>query len=268
MTGVDLGLGQTDEPVTISTLEFDVLWEHCFGADEVGGMPLVLKVPSPGRTQAERGQLVNRVWFELEQRGLGRSVDLDPRLELLLSLLRRPDREIDGRLWVGRGVRLLTAATGQQAVLAVLAGDQLTLRFADVTGLPRYALSVLPALPAGPGQSITMRTHDFEAAAQLATDKTAFEAALRDRGIRAEDATALVTMIGDIVNQGQFGSAARDKFGKRVRAERVLSFFDTSDGRYLQVRRESSGELWTTISPADQRRMLQHLTELHEEQLG
>lgn len=267
MTGVDLGLDHTDEPVIISALEFDVLWEHCFGADEVSGMPLVLKVPSPGRTTAERTSVVNRAWADLERRGLGRSVDLDPRLEQLLWLLRRPDREIDGRLWVGRSLRLLTAATGERAVLAVLTGDQLTLRFAEVTGLPRYALSVLPAQPAGPGASITMRTRDFEAAAQQATDRTAFEAALRDRGVRVDDATALVTMIGDIVNQGQFGSAARDKFGKRVRADRVVSFFDTPDGRYLQVRRESSGELWTTISPADQRRMSQHLTELHEEQL-
>jgi len=266
MTGVHLGLDQTDEPVAISALEFDVLWEHCFGAEEVSGMPLVLKVPSPGRTRAERSRLVNQAWSGLEQRGLGRSVDLDPRLELMLGVLRRPDREIDGRLWVGRSLRLLTASSGEQAVLAVLAGDQLTMRFADVTGLPRYALSVLPAQPAGPGQSITMRTHDFESAAQQATDKTAFEAALRELSVRAEDATALVTMIGDIVNQGQFGSAARDKLGKRVRADRVLSFFDTPDGRYLQVRRESSGELWTTISPADQRRMLQHLTDLHEEQ--
>jgi ESX secretion-associated protein EspG len=265
MTGVYLGLDQTDEPVTISALEFDVLWEHCFGPDEVSGMPLVLKVPSPGRTHAERSRLVSQAWAGLEQRGLGRSVDLDPRLEVLLGLLRRPEREIDGRLWAGRSLRLLAAATGEQAVLAVLSGDALTLRFAEVTGLPRYALSVLPAQPAGPGQSITMRTADFEAAAQQATDKTAFEAALRDHGVRAEDATALVTMIGDIVNQGQFGSAARDKLGRRVRADRVLSFFDTQDGRYLQIRRETNGELWTTISPADQRRMLQHLTDLHEE---
>jgi hypothetical protein len=46
----------------------------------------------------------------------------------------------------------------------------------------------------------------------------------------------------------------------------VISFFDTADGRYLQLRRaEDQTEPWTTISPADHRRMLQHLTALHEE---
>ncbi|MFD1051631.1 ESX secretion-associated protein EspG, partial [Kibdelosporangium lantanae] len=51
----------------------------------------------------------------------------------------------------------------------------------------------------------------------------------------------------------------------RVRTPRVIIFFDTEAGRYLQVRRDSGGEAWTTISPADHRRMLHHLTELHAE---
>jgi hypothetical protein len=87
--------------------------------------------------------------------------------------------------------------------------------------------------------------------------------------VRTSDAEQLAEMIGDVINQGQFGSAVRDRWGRRVRAGRVISFFDTKDGRYLQIRRESeSGDAWTTISPADGRRMLQHLTTLHVEQLS
>ncbi|MGH3759065.1 ESX secretion-associated protein EspG [Actinophytocola sp.] len=259
-----LGESEVDEPLTVSALEFDVLWEHL----ALDAMPLVLRVPSPGRTDAERARLVRLAWDGLERRGLGRPVEPDPRLARLLSLLRRPNREIDGRLWVGRQLRLFTAATEDDAVLATLAGDKLALRPADASGLPRYALSVLPPAPAGPGQSITLRTADFEAAARESTDQGKFAATLRNRGVRPSDATQLAEMIGDVVNQGQFGSAVRDKWGRRVRADRVISFFDTKDGRYLQVRRESEdGEAWTTISPADGRRMLQHLTTLHEEQL-
>lgn len=255
------------DPVEISALEFDVLWEHYHGEDHQ--MPLVLKVPSPGKTDDERARIVRTVWDGLFRRGLGSPVDPHPRLTYLLGLLRRPDREIDGRLWVNGELRVLVAATGDDAVLATLSHGRLTLRPADATGLPRFALSVLPAAPAGPGQSITLPTADFTAAARVATKQEELAAALSSRGVRDTDAKALAEMIGDIVNRGQYGTAARDKWGRRVRASRVISFFDTADGRYLQVvrRTEDDADPWTTISPADSRRMLQHLTELHEEHL-
>lgn len=243
----------------ISTLEFDVLWEHHYGLEVP--MPLVLKVPSPGRTDRERSRLVRGAWSGLARRGLGTPVDPHPGLTHLLTLLRRPDREIDGRLWVGGELRLLTAATGDEAILATLSGDKLRLQTADATGLPRFALSVLPPAPAGPGQSVTLPTADLTAAAHEAD----LAIALRDRGVRTSDATTLAEMIGDIVNRGQYGSATRDRWGRRVRAPRVISFFDTADGRYLQTRRkEEAAAPWTTISPANPRRLLQLLTELHE----
>lgn len=261
-----IGAVDTD-PVSISALEFDVLWEH-FGF-EFEQMPLVLKVPSPGRTDAERKRIVHGVWDGLTSRGLGTPVDPDPTLEHLVHLLRRADREIDGRLWLGDGnVRLLAAAKSDEAVLAVLADNRLTLRQADATGLPRFAVSVLPSASPGPGQSITLPSADFEAAAQEARKQEELADALRTRGVRDTDAKALADMIGDIVNRGQYGSAVRDRWGRRVRAPRVISFFDTAHGRYLQVRREDEGsDPWTTISPVDGRRLLQHLTVLHEEQL-
>ncbi|MFC4853463.1 ESX secretion-associated protein EspG [Actinophytocola glycyrrhizae] len=339
--------GVGTDPVEISTLEFDVLWEHYYGDAQI---PLVLRVPSPGRTDEERKRIVRGVWDALAGRGLGSPVDAHPGLTHLLSLLRKPDREIDGRLWLGDEprltgetqpgnearlgnetqpgsearlgnetqpgnearlgnetqlsgetrlgnetqlsgetrlgsearlsnetqvsgetrlggeVRLLAAATGDEAVLAVLANGRLTLRPADSTGLPRFALSVLPRKQAGPGQSITLPTADFEAAAKAAGKQDELAAALRERGVRAGDARTLADMIDDIVNRGQYGSATRDRWGRRVRAGRVISFFDTEAGRYLQVRRESPDtEPWTTISPAAPRRLLQHLTDLHEE---
>jgi hypothetical protein len=247
------------DPLEISALEFDVLWEHHHGF--AVPMPLVLKVPSPGRSDRERSRLVRGAWFGLAQRGLGTPADPHPGLTHLLTLLRRPDREIDGRLWVGGELRVLAAATGDEAVLATLSGGQLRLRPADATGLPRFALSVLPPTPAGPGQSVTLPTADLTAAAQEAD----LAIALRDRGVRASDATTLAEMIGGIVNQGQYGSATRDRWGRRLRAPQVISFFDTTDGRYLQTRRkEDPNPSWTTISPATPRRLHQLLTELHD----
>nr|WP_042195706.1 ESX secretion-associated protein EspG [Kibdelosporangium sp. MJ126-NF4]CEL22172.1 hypothetical protein [Kibdelosporangium sp. MJ126-NF4]CTQ92953.1 hypothetical protein [Kibdelosporangium sp. MJ126-NF4] len=264
MTMFDTGpdAGGLGEPFTLTPLEFDVLWEHF----DLGDMPLVLKVPSPGRTNAERAELVLLAWQSLAAKGYGRQVSPDPRLAELLRLVARPQRELDARLWLGRAIRLLAAADGDQAVLAVQENDLLTLRHADGLGLPRHALSVLPPEKPGAGHSVTLPTKDFETAARESSSPKEFEAALRHKGVRDHDAQTLREMIGDVVRQGQYGAAARDKWGRRVRTPRVISFFDTEAGRYLQVRKDSDGgEAWTTISPADHKRMLHHLTELHSE---
>ncbi|MCE7005353.1 ESX secretion-associated protein EspG [Kibdelosporangium philippinense] len=245
-------------PITISALEFDVLWEHLGFED----MPLAVKVPSPGATWTERKQLVDQAWTALESRGLGRSVDIDQGIERALGILARPDREVDGRTWLGRSVRFLAASREGEAVLAILADNFLTLHSVPAQSLPSVATGVLSPVPAGPGQSVNVRTDDFETAANNAggTQK-GFEQALRNRGIREDDVQALSTMIKDVVATGNFGAAARDKWGKRHRAERVVAFFDTDDGRYVQVRKPSTDGAWTTISPTDARR-LTHQVEL------
>ncbi|GLZ35644.1 ESX secretion-associated protein EspG [Lentzea sp. NBRC 105346] len=259
MFGLDLGTSDLREPVSVSTLEFDVLWEHL----RLETMPLVLKVPSPGKTREERRALEDQVWTALEARGLGGPRSLDPMLEDLLHVLNRPQQEVDGRLWLGRSVRVLAASKGQAGVLAVLEGSQLSLRPVDHEGLPREALSVLPTLPAGEGHSITLPSSDLDAAAATATSPEALEAALRNRGIRQEDAHTLSEMVRDVTFRGQYGAAARDKWGKRVRPDRVISFFDTPKGRYLQLRRSTPGQQpWSTMSPIDARRLHHHLTEL------
>jgi hypothetical protein len=249
-------------PITVSALEFDVLWQH-FGLED---MPLAVKVPSPGATFQERARLEQHAWTEIERRGLGRQVDPHPAIEQALGILARPDREVDGRTWLGRSVRFLAASRGEEAVLAILAEEYLTMHTIAATSLPSVAIGVLAPVPAGPGHSVSLRSDDFETAANNAGGtKQGFEQALRNRGIREDDVTALAGMINDVVATGNFGAAARDKWGKRHRAERVVAFFDTEEGRYVQVRRPSpDGSVWTTISPTDNRR----LTHQVEQMLG
>jgi hypothetical protein len=248
------------EPITLSALEFDVLWEHL----RLGALPLVVKVPSPGKTLEERALLEERAWAGLEGRGLGRPVELNPDIEDILSALAKPDREVDARAYAGRHVRVLAAATGEQAGVAELCDGEIRLRRASATALPSAALAALPALAAGPGQSVTLRTADFEAAARGAVGtREGFHKSLLEQGIRADDASALAEMIKDVAGTGNFGAAARDKFGRRRRADRVVSFFDTEDGRYVQIRRPSpDGTQWTTISPADPRNLTHYVGEV------
>jgi hypothetical protein len=256
----------TDQPdrapaLTLSALEFDVLTEH-LGFDNP---PLVLKVPSPGKTYTERAELVGRVWDALAARDLGRPTKLDPELEWMLSVFAQPTREVDGRLWFGRSIRVLAAAADDdRAALAVKDGDTFTLRSAAATGLPREAASVLPPQPAGPGGSVTLRSADLDASAtEAADDIEKLRVALGRRGVRADDAATLARMVREAGTRGQFGAAARDRRGRRVRADRVVGFFDSPQGRYVQLRRESpSGDAWSTIAPADTRRLIGHIEEL------
>ncbi|HEV7909409.1 MAG TPA: ESX secretion-associated protein EspG, partial [Pseudonocardiaceae bacterium] len=96
-----------------------------------------------------------------------------------------------------------------------------------------------------------------------ATTPEELESSLRTRGLRQGDAHTLAEMIRDAGDRGQFGAAVRDKWGKRIRPARVVGFFDTPKGRYVQMRRASEGQQpWSTVSPVDGRRLLQHVSEL------
>jgi hypothetical protein len=255
-----LGADPAAKPIAISALEFDVLWEHLRLAE----MPLVLRVPSPGRTYTERRQLTASAWLSLTDRGLcNGKLAVDDRLANLLRLLESPHQEIDGRFGASKGVRLLVAATGDDAVFALLTKHGLTLADIPVTGLAREALSPLPRIPAGPGESITVRATDLDAAAIAATDTDTFELALCRRGLSPRDAGTLRRMFGTVRRQGQFGASARTRRGHRRRAPHVIGFFDTDEGRYLQLRRTTpDGATWSTISPADTRLLAAQLTEL------
>src|SRR5947208_1004044 len=146
--GVEL---KTDyEPISLSALEFDVLWEHL----RLESMPLAVTVPSPGKTYEERDALVERAWADLEARGLGRPVSVHPDLEYALRILDRPDREVDGRAYVEGTVRLIVAAAGEDAAIAILGEDRVTVRRTAITSLANHAslsVELLPSRPAGPG---------------------------------------------------------------------------------------------------------------------
>jgi ESX secretion-associated protein EspG len=253
---------ENDRAVLISALEFDVLWEHL----GLRTMPLALKVPSPGRTHTERAGLVDQVWRALAGRDLGHGGTLDGHLESLLRLLDHPDREVDGRFGRNRSVRWLAVSRADDAALATLDRRGLTLRPAAASGLAREAVSGLPAIPPGPGESITLPSAALDAAASGASTPDDFRDALIDQGIRARDAAVLRDTVAGAKRQGQFGAATRDRWGKRRRASRVIGFFDNENGRYLQTRRPGpDGIDWTTISPADNRLIARELAAILDE---
>jgi hypothetical protein len=241
--------------LALSRLEFDVVWEHL----GFGPYPTVYRMLGHGRTRDDRVRLVHEAWASLQAKELGGPTSLDPLLADLLTVLAQPEREVDARIGHrGREVRALAGVAGDRAALGVL--DAGGFRFCEVTpgGLGRAMVGLLPDHADGTGHSVTLSSASFQAACE-ASGNTAegLRAALAERGMRPDDADQLAEALDGPFGGGQFGAAARDRWGRRHRAPYVVGFVDTRSGRYLLESKPTLGgaELWTTIAPTDPPRL-------------
>lgn len=241
--------------IELSGLEFDVVWEHL----RLGAYPTVYRMMGHGRTAAERSRLVDQAWRSLQAKGLGRRGAPDRLLAELLAVLSRPEFEVDVRMNHGdRAVRALAGTRAGVAAIGVLAGG--VFRFSETTpgGLSRAAVALLPEHPAGEGASVTLPSVVFSAACAAAgDDPTRLRLALAERGVRQEDARQLAGALTGITGAGQFGAARLDRWGRRVRADRVVGFVDSTGGRFLLevTPAAPTAPRWTTVAPTDPTRL-------------
>jgi hypothetical protein len=249
--------------VVLSALEFDVIWE----GERLPARHVALDVPSPGKTRAERAELVKQAWESLEEKGLangGRAVaDLADRV----ALLAHPQISVDVWVWAGRTVKAFAAQTGRRAQLAVIDEGKVWLIPARDSGLAESAVSVAGEMPAGFGRSVSLLNDVVTAADnESAGDTKKFITTLEGKGVSLTDAQSLTGMLAGITTRGQFGAEKRLRDQRIVRADRVVAFHDTADGRYLDlVRPSTDGRLWCTVTPADNQRLAACVWELLEE---
>ncbi|HEU4346886.1 MAG TPA: ESX secretion-associated protein EspG [Actinoplanes sp.] len=254
MTAGDTGAG-SGVGLAVSGLELDVLWEHL----GLGPFPTVFRMLGHGRTRDERRRLVEQAWASLGARGLGTPEHPDPLLSGLLTVLAGPECEVDARMGHrGREVRALAGVLEERAALGVL--DRGGFRFSEITpgGLARAVVGLLPDHPAGTGHSVTLSTASFRASCEASGDTVkGLRTALLERGMREGDADQLAAALDGPFGGGQFGAAARDRWGHRHRAPYVVGFVDTASGRYLLESKPTLGgaEEWTTVAPTDPARL-------------
>lgn len=226
----------------LSATELDVVWR----ALSFGDLPLILDVPSPGTTRAERSALEGRVWAELVDRELaedhGRATG---KLVDVLGVLRRRRWAVELRTFGPGPRRAILAVHGVRAVLAVLADDTLRLARVPDTGIAGTLLSLLPELPAGTGHQVTVAAEALTAAAAAGTSAAARDV-LRGHGVNRDDAGSLVTMTTGSIRTGQIAAEHRGPDGRLIRSPRIVAFYDTPHGRYRALR--ADGHL--TIGPA------------------
>ncbi|SDO71464.1 ESX secretion-associated protein EspG [Lentzea jiangxiensis] len=237
----------------LSTREFEVLWQTL----RLGRMPYPLDVPSEGATESELKALQDRTIADLRGRGLAG----DLRLEDLLRLLGDHDVSVDAVAGLDRTVRALAASNGDQGVLAVIDGDGVGLSEIRPTALAREIVRVLPDGVAGPGSALSVRLETLQQAVALqeaeqeeesedpwgaADDELDDRQALLRAGLSAQDARQLDELAANRVAGGQFGVTHG-----RHRADVVINWFDTHQGRYLMVRSDG----WLSLSPTDNDRI-------------
>ncbi len=238
----------------LSAVEFDVLWDRL----GLGPTPVVLQLPSPGRTHAERRRLVADTWAALRVRGLVGPGGPHPALDGLLRLLAGPAERVELRAWGRLRIRAVAAGRDDAGVLARRCGDAVALE--PCASLPSAVVGLLPPAPRGPGRAAAVPTAAL-AAALARPSGTGLRADLVDRGAAPDEAGPVAWMLHGLDGRAQLGALATDHRGTLRRSAEVLEVLDGPRGRYL-VTRTADG--WTTVAPTDGRRLRHRVTELIE----
>jgi hypothetical protein len=227
--------------VHLSAVELDVVWR----AESLGALPLVIDVPSPGTTHAERADLERRVWRDLERRELADDHGRPHwRLADLLAVIAHRRAALEFRVF-GRDRRNgILATRGRTAVLAELR-ESVRLRRVPVTGLARTLLSLLPEERPGAGHSVSVDTGAFAHAVRSADPA----AALRRTGLDPDAARTLLAMATGAVRIAQFVAEWRDAQGRTTRSP-VIAVHDTPAGRYRTIRSATAAGDHLTVTPA------------------
>jgi hypothetical protein len=244
-----------DRRVVLSVTEFDVAWDGL----GLGPSPVVLRLPSPGRTHTERRHIEARCWAGLRARGLAGRCGLTPAADRLLRLLAAPDRRLELRAFWDTEIRAVAAGLGDDGVLALRHGDAVVL--APCASLPSAVAGALP--PGYPGSGRTANVPTAALTAAVARPSGAgLRADLVDRGVDPAEAGLAARMLDGVRRRAQVSALAADRFGVLRRCREPLGVMDGPRGRYLVTRSRDDGGDWTTITPTDDRRLRHRLTEL------
>ncbi|MFD1152330.1 ESX secretion-associated protein EspG [Saccharothrix hoggarensis] len=239
--------------VVLSHLEFDLLWEDL----GTGEPPYPLEVPSHGETVADRDALGAEVLRSLTEAGLADGDDVSPELEDLFGLLSHGVVSVDALVFRPQPWRVLATARGRRGVLAVLNDREVALE--PITDVTAAITRVIGDAPAGPGEQLRLPRSVFSAAvdAYATSGHGAMERTLAQAGITGRATRAITTLV-DSPRQATGQLAATGPAGR----SRVLSWTDTSAGRYALTTERSFGTEWVHLSPADTAWLTRHVSAL------
>jgi hypothetical protein len=221
-------------------VEFDVVWR----ALGLGAPPVVLQIPSPGRTHTERRRIEAQVWTALRDRGHA----VNHHLTSVLTLLAAPLR-VEVRAW------------GAWTCRAVVAGGVLALRGDDAVVLQPCVsaagavVRVLAGGRPGPGRATSVPDAELRAALRHPS-RGGLRAELVARGVEPTEAGLVGRMLHAISGRAQIAVAVHNR-------RALLEVLDGPAGRYLLTRSWSGdGTCWATVAPVDDRRLRRRVDDL------
>lgn len=239
----------------LTDAEFDVVWERL----GLGATPVALRLPSPGRTRAERQRIAAQGIRGLRARGLAGPAGPDPALVRLLDLLARPEHQLEVRGWFGHPLRAVAAERDGDGVLAVHVDGTVAV---SAAGSPAHAVvGALPVLHPGPGPAVRVPTRVLErvlaADPQLARRELIAPGPVDHRpiGNAAAPEDRLPAMLHGPAHRAQVCAVRHDRWGSPQRLPGHVTVVDTAGGRYRLSREATAGVEWATLAPVDDRRL-------------
>jgi hypothetical protein len=244
------------ETFTLSLAALDIL------AEAVGVDPrrYPFQLPGIGDFVEDRIRIAQAVFADLGRRGLIRNERLDPDVAEGLRLMSRYRVAIAvmGTLDDESGLYARVSAGDDQGMLVIQEGQMFRFEFIRPESLARTAVSLLPRLRPGHGQSVTI------AAAPKPVENEEHSGFARPlRPARTTSQSQLLAAQEMLrkprTGAGYFVVSAMDSRGHETSAP-GLSWLDTEEGRYMaQAHPESGGG---TFAPADTIRLVQQLDDL------
>lgn len=256
--------------ITLTDVEFDVCWEGL----NLGDVPPVPELRSPGRDADERRRVRSEVLAGLRQRGLADRHELANPLVGALRVLASAEYELDIRLGRPAGHTLglgaaegmvgLAAVAGALGVVVAQHGERIRMLVLDrIDVLPTLIALAAPLTP-GAAHPVAVAASVFdEALAAAWTDPAGFADELGRRGVSRAEANAAARIFRDVRTVGQLGASGRVG-PTRHRASWVVGFHETPLGHFRQLRRPDprSGAVTVTLAPIDVARLTAYATEL------
>ena len=237
------GRPATSGPYVLSAVEFDVVWRGL----GLGPPPVVLQVPSPGRTHTERRRIEAHAWTALRERGLVGVA------EQLMGLLASGSARVEVRAWGTSACRAVVAGRRDRGVLARSRGDTVVVQ--PCGSIPGAVSGLLTGGRPGPGRAAGVPAADLAAVLRRPSG-TGLRADLVARGVDPTEAGLVARMLQAVSARSQIAVVGPD------RERSVLDLLDGPRGRYL-LTRTPDGE-WTTVAPVDDRRLRARVAELLE----